>query len=40
MAIAIGAGSERVSGFFPDTRLFQVMLDAWGWKADSAAAKN
>jgi alkaline phosphatase len=39
-AIAIGAGSERVSGFFPDTRLFQVMLDAWGWKADTAAAKK
>ncbi len=33
-AIAIGAGSEPVSGFFPNTRLFHVMLDAWGWNAD------
>jgi alkaline phosphatase len=36
-AIAIGAGSERVSGFFPNTRLFHVMLDAWGFKPDAAA---
>ena len=33
-AIAIGAGSERVSGFFPNTRLFHVMMDAWGFKPD------
>lgn len=39
-AIAIGAGSERVSGFFPNTRLFHVMLDAWGWKPDSEMAKR
>ena len=39
-AIAIGAGSERVSGFFPNTRLFHVMLDAWGWKADPAALRK
>lgn len=37
-AIAIGPGSERVSGFFPNTHLFHVMLEAWGWKADPAAA--
>ena len=37
-AIAIGPGSERVSGFFPNTRLFHVMLDAWGWKADPDVA--
>jgi len=37
-AIAIGAGSERVSGFFPNTRLFHVMLEAWGFKADPPAA--
>jgi alkaline phosphatase len=36
-AIAIGPGSERVSGFFPNTHLFDVMLEAWGWKADPAA---
>lgn len=35
-AIAIGPGSERVRGFFPNTRLFHVMLEAWGWKADPA----
>ena len=34
-AIAIGAGSERVSGFFPNTRLFHVMMDAWGFKPDA-----
>lgn len=39
-AIAIGAGSERVSGFFPNTRLFHVMLDAWGWKPDAANPKD
>lgn len=33
-AMAIGAGSERVNGFFPNTQLFHVMLEAWGWKAD------
>jgi len=33
-AIAIGAGAERVSGFFPNTRLFHIMLDAWGFQAD------
>ena len=37
-AMAIGAGAERVSGFFPNTRLFHVMLEAWGWKADPPAA--
>ncbi len=39
-AIAIGAGSERVSGFFPNTRLFHVMLDAWGWKPDVETPKD
>ena len=39
-AIAIGAGSERVSGFFPNTRLFHVMLDAWGFKQDTSAPKR
>lgn len=35
-AIAIGPGSESVNGFFPNTHLFHVMLEAWGWKADTA----
>lgn len=35
--LAIGAGSERVSGYFPNTRLFHIMLEAWGWKPDRNA---
>lgn len=31
-AMAIGAGAERVHGFFPNTHLFDVIMDAWGWK--------
>ncbi|MFC7499229.1 alkaline phosphatase [Enterovirga sp. GCM10030262] len=34
-ALAIGAGAERVRGYFPNTYLFDVMLGAWGWKADT-----
>jgi alkaline phosphatase len=37
-AMALGAGSERVSGFFPNTRLFHVMMDAWGFKSDDPVA--
>ena len=36
-ALAIGAGAERVRGYFPNTYLFDVMLGAWGWKADTAS---
>ena len=36
-ALAIGAGAERVRGYFPNTDLFDVMLGAWGWKADTAS---
>jgi alkaline phosphatase len=35
-ALAIGPGAESVRGYFPNTHLFQVMLAAWGWKADDA----
>lgn len=35
-ALAIGVGAERVRGYFPNTRLFEVMMDAWGWQADPA----
>jgi alkaline phosphatase len=38
-AIAIGAGAERVSGFFPNTHLFHVMLDAWGFKPDKTDSR-
>ena len=37
-ALAIGAGAERVRGYFPNTHLFEVMLNAWNWSPD--AAKN
>lgn len=35
-ALAIGAGAERVRGYFPNTYLFEVMMAAWGWPADPA----
>ncbi len=38
-ALAVGAGAERVRGYFPNTRLFEIMLDAWGWEKDGAAAR-
>lgn len=38
-ALAIGAGAERVRGYFPNTYLFDVMMKAWGWKADAAPGK-
>jgi alkaline phosphatase len=34
--LAIGAGSERVRGYFPNTHLFDVMMRAWGWQPDEA----
>lgn len=30
-ALAIGPGAERVRGYFPNTHLFEVMMQAWGW---------
>lgn len=38
-ALAIGAGAERVRGYFPNTYLFNVMMDAWGWTPDAPAAR-
>jgi alkaline phosphatase len=32
---AQGPGAEKVSGFMSNTDLFQVMLSAYGWQADS-----
>jgi alkaline phosphatase len=32
VAAAIGPGAERVRGFFPNTRLFEIILAAYGWK--------
>lgn len=34
VTLATGAGAHRVRGYFPNTHLYQVMLDAWGWTAD------
>lgn len=31
LVAAQGPGSEKVNGFLPNTRLFQVMMDAYGW---------
>jgi alkaline phosphatase len=33
LATAQGPGSKRLNGFFPNTHLFQIMMDAYGWKA-------
>ena len=38
-ALAIGAGAERVHGYFPNTDLFQVMVGALGWPADPAPSR-
>ncbi|QIK79896.1 alkaline phosphatase [Sphingomonas piscis] len=29
--LATGAGAEKVGGYFPNTRLFEILLGAWGW---------
>jgi alkaline phosphatase len=34
LAAAQGPGAERVRGFIPNTQLFHVMLNAYGWKPD------
>jgi alkaline phosphatase len=31
LVAAQGPGSEQVNGFFPNTKLFQVMINAYGW---------
>lgn len=38
-ALAIGAGAERVRGYFPNTYLFDVMMKAWGREPDAVPAK-
>jgi alkaline phosphatase len=32
LVAAIGPGSERVHGFIPNTRIFQIMMAAYGWQ--------
>ncbi len=34
VAAASGPGAERVRGFLPNTRLFEIMMVAFGWKPD------
>lgn len=34
IAAASGPGSEKVRGFFPNIRLFDILMAAFGWKAD------
>jgi alkaline phosphatase len=34
LATAQGPGSDQVHGFLPNTQLFHIMLNAFGWKAD------
>lgn len=31
---AMGAGAERVRGFLPNTRVFDIVMQAWGWKPE------
>lgn len=38
-ALAIGPGAHRVRGYFPNTHLFDVMMQAWGWTPDAAPAR-
>ena len=32
LVAARGPGADRVRGFLPNTRLFNIMLEAYGWK--------
>ncbi|MGQ9918971.1 MAG: alkaline phosphatase [Bryobacteraceae bacterium] len=34
LVTAIGAGSERVRGCMPNTRIFDIVMQAWGWRAE------
>jgi alkaline phosphatase len=37
LATGKGPGAELIHGYFPNTYLFHVMLNAYGWKEDAAA---
>jgi alkaline phosphatase len=32
LVAAHGPGAQLVKGFMPNTRIFEIMLAAWGWK--------
>ncbi len=34
LAMAQGPGAQRLHGFVPNTRLFEVMVEAYGWKIE------
>jgi alkaline phosphatase len=34
LATGKGPGAELIHGYFPNTYLFRVMLEAYGWKED------
>lgn len=40
VATAIGPGSELVRGFLPNTRLFEIMIAAYGWTAAPVEARR
>jgi alkaline phosphatase len=40
LVAARGPGSERVRGYMPNTNLFSIMMQAFGWKADTAEAES
>lgn len=35
LVTAQGPGAEKVRGFMPNTRIFEVMMSAYGWRPDS-----
>jgi len=40
LATAQGPGAEQVKGFIPNTQLFRIMMNAFGWKEDTKPATN
>ena len=40
LAAAQGPGSEQVNGFFPNTKLFEFMMNAYGWKIELPIMKE
>jgi alkaline phosphatase len=39
LVAAEGPGAERVHGFLVNTDLFQIMLDAWGWRMEMSSTR-
>ena len=31
---ALGAGADQVRGYMPNTRVFEIVMQAWGWRAE------